>query len=79
MKAESKQSKSMLEDILEMPSEAEMIAQGLLPESCQFHLETALTYARMAARSGTTEQKDDFLKVVIEHLGEIKKKVEAVK
>ena len=78
MKAESKQSKSMLEDILGMPSEAEMIAQGLLPESCQFHLETALTYARMAAKSGT-EQKDDFLKVVIEHLEEIKKKVEAVK
>lgn len=56
-----------------------MIEQGQLPHGSLLHLETALTYARMAAKSGTSEQKDDFLKVVIEHLEEIKKKVEAVK
>jgi hypothetical protein len=33
----------------------------------------------MAAKSGTLEQKSEFLGVVIEHLEEIKKKVEAAK
>jgi hypothetical protein len=50
-----------------------------LPESCEFHLETALTYARMAAKSGTLEQMQEFNGVVIEQLAEIKKKVEAAK
>lgn len=73
------ESKTMLDRISSLPSNKEMIEQGQLPHGSLLHLETALTYARMAAKSGTTEQKDDFLKVVIEHLEEIKKKVEAVK
>lgn len=84
MSKEKPRSKSMLEDILERPSDQEMIAQGLLPESCAFHLETALTYARKARKSATDKDGDffataDFLNVVIEHLEEIKKKVEAAK
>jgi hypothetical protein len=74
------QSKSMLEDILERPSDAEMIAQGLLPESCVFHVETALTYARKARKScGGLKQPLDEIDVVIEHLQEIKKKLEGAK
>ena len=73
------QSKSMLEDILERPSDAEMIAQGLLPESCVFHVETALTYARMAHKEKSNAKTEEFIKVVIEHLQEIKKKLDGAK
>lgn len=75
----AKPSKSMLEDILERPSDEEMIEQGLLPESCAFHLETALTFARKARTADNAEKKDEFIRVVIEQLEEIKKKVEAAK
>ncbi len=75
----AKPSKSMLEDILERPSDEEMIERGLLPESCAFHLETALTFARKARTADTPEKKDEFIRVVIEQLEEIKKKVEVAK
>lgn len=72
-------SKSMLEDILERASDEEMIEQGLLPENCAFHLETALTFARKARTADTPEKTDEFIGVVVEQLEEIKRKVEAVK
>lgn len=56
-----------------------MIEQGLLPENCAFHLETALTFARKARTADTAEKKDEFIGVVVEQLEEIKRKVEAVK
>ncbi len=70
MQNEESKPKSMLEAISETPSNAETLRQGLLPESCEFHLETALTYARKA---GTGDA--DALSVVIEHLEEIKEKI----
>ena len=51
-----------------------MIEQGLLPESCAFHLETALTYARKVAKGDA-----DSINVVIERLEEIKDKLKAVR
>lgn len=73
------QSKSMLEGILETPSDKQMIEQGLLPESCLLHLETALTYARKAKLEcrdgGNHEVANDWMAVVVEHLEEIKEKI----
>lgn len=77
MSNEKSQSKSMLEDLSSRPSPKEMIEAGLLPESCALHLETALTYARMTKKAGTIDKMDEYNNVVIEHLQEIKKKVEA--
>lgn len=56
----------------------------MLPESCALHLETALTYARKAYKLNSGKDGDfiganEALSVVLEHLEEIKKKVEAVK
>ena len=44
-----------------------MIERGLLPESCELHLETALFYARKG--------EEGAIDVVIEHLEEIKAKI----
>ena len=74
--------RNMLEDILARPSDKEMIERGLLPESCAFHLETALTFARMLYRRLYVKDDDaatEESRVVIEQLEEIKKKVEAAK
>lgn len=79
MPNEKPQPKNMLEDILQRPSPAEMIEQGLLPENCLFHLETALTFARRASMAETLEGAQECLTTVVEQLEEIKKKVEAVK
>ena len=73
------ESQSMLASVLSAPTSKEMIAQGLLPHGCTLHHETALTFARKARTADTLEKKDDFLNVVIEHLEEIKKKVEGAK
>lgn len=69
------QSKSMLEAILETPSDKEIIEQGLLPESCAFHLETALTFARKTASATNYDDAMIFNKTVVEHLEEIKEKI----
>lgn len=69
------QSKSMLDHILETPSNREMIEQGLLPESCAFHLETALTFARKTANATNYDDAMIFNKTVVEQLEEIKEKV----
>lgn len=73
----------MLDAISAMPSNKEMIEQGLLPGGCLLHLETALTYARKAklecCDGGNHEVANDWMAVVVEHLEEIKKKVEAAK
>lgn len=79
MPNEKKPSKNMLEDILERPSDEEMIGRGLLPESCAVHLETALAFARKAQTADTAEKKDEFIRVIIEHLQEINRKVEEAK
>lgn len=74
-----KQSKTMLQAISEMPSDAQMIEQGSLPSGCLLHLETALTYARKAKAEccdgGNHDAANDWMAVVIEHLEEIQKKV----
>lgn len=72
-------SQTMLERILATPSAKEMIERGLLPESCELHLETALTYARKVKGAKDSFEASANLDVVIEHLEEIKKKVEAAK
>lgn len=69
------QSKSMLEGILETPSDKEMIEQGLLPESCAFHLETASTYTNIALQASTWEDCLKALRVVREQMDEIKEKI----
>ena len=73
----------MLEDILERPSDAEMIERGLLPHGCALNLETALTYARMTKKEIDGDvgylKANDCIDVVIEHLQEIKKKLEGAK
>lgn len=71
------QSKSMLEDILETPSDAEMIERGSLPESCAFHLETASTYTNIALKAQSLEDCLKALRVVREQLDEIKEKIKA--
>ena len=62
-----------------------MIAEGLLPKSCEFNFKVALEYARAAMKeTETMAYRDDKqmvrlidkLGVAIEHLQEIKKKVE---
>lgn len=65
-----KQSKTMLDRILATPSARQMIERGLLPESCELHLEVALSYAGKSAEGDV-----DALGVVIEHLKEIKSKI----
>lgn len=70
-----KQSKTMLQVISEMPSDAQMIEQGSLPSGCLLHLETALTYARMCKNAEFVETAWAHIEVVIEHLEEIQKKV----
>ena len=52
-----------------------MIERGLLPESCELHLETALAYARKAVKTDNPVEADDAMKVVLEHLEEIKAKI----
>ena len=74
-----KPSKTMLDAILAEPSDKEKIAQGSLPGGCLLHLETALTYARKAVRTDDPVEADDAMKVVLEHLEEIKRKVDAAK
>lgn len=68
--SEQAKSQTMLERILATPSAKELIEQGLLPGSCELHLETALTYARKAAKG-----EEGAIDVVIEHLEEIKAKI----
>lgn len=70
---------TMLEEILSMPSNEEMIAQGQLPHGSLLNLETALTYARKAKLADSLEKKDEFIGVVVEHLEEIKAKAEKAK
>lgn len=70
-----KQSKTMLQAISEMPSDAEMIERGSLPSGCLLHLETALTYARKAVNTEDPVEAGDAMKVVLEQLEEIQKKV----
>lgn len=74
-----KQSKTMLEAILSEPSNAEMVRLGQLPSGCLLHLETALTYARIAVNTDCPVEADDAARVVLEHLEEIKKKIQAAK
>lgn len=73
--SEKKQPENMLEDILARPSDAEMIAQGLLPESCAWHLETALAYAQKCKNTEFIEEAWMHIDVVIEQLQEIKSKI----
>lgn len=75
----AKPSKTMLDAILSEPSDAEKIQQGKLPSGSVWHLETALTFARKAQTADTAEKKDEFIRVIIEHLQEIKRKVEEAK
>lgn len=75
----AKPSRTMLDAILSEPSDAEKIQQGKLPSGSVWHLETALTFARKARTADNAEKKDEFIRVVIEQLEEIKKKVEAAK
>ena len=67
----------MLDAILAEPSDKEKIAQGSLPGGCLLHLETALTYARMAHKERSNSKTEEFIGVVIEHLEEIKEKASA--
>lgn len=75
MPNEKPQPKNMLEDILQRPSPAEMIEQGLLPENCLFHLETASKYTDNALNAQSLDDCLDALRVVREQLDEIKEKV----
>ena len=75
----AKPSKTMLDAILSEPSDAEKIQQGKLPSGSVWHLETALAFARKAQTADTAEKKDEFIRVIIEHLQEIKRKVEEAK
>ncbi len=74
-----KQSKTMLQAISEMPSDAEMIAQGSLPGGCLLHLETASTYTNIALKAQSLEDCLKAVRVVREQVDEIKQKVEATK
>lgn len=73
--SEQKQPRSMLEDICETPSNKEMIERGLLPESCEFNVDTALTFARKVRGAKDSFEASANLDVVIEHLEEIKAKI----
>ena len=87
MSKEKSLPKNMLEDILARPSDKDMVERGLLPESCAWHLDTAITFARQTKRhldlvrlgdSGTIHNALDgkeSLAVVLEQLEEIKEKI----
>ena len=79
MQNEKNSSGTMLEEILSMPSNEEMIAQGRLPHGSLLNLETALTYARMALKEKSNAKTEEYIGVVIEHLEAIKERVEKAK
>lgn len=73
-----KPSKTMLDHILQKPSNREMIERGLLPSGCAFHVETASKYTDNALESETLEDCLAAVRVVREQINEIKEKIRKV-
>lgn len=82
MSKQDEKPQSMLEGISKMPSPAETIKQGSLPESCLTWLDTAYEYAQKTSSAnaeGDRVKIKEYNDIVKDCLKKIKEKVEAAR
>ena len=78
LKDENK-SRSMLDHISATPSNRAILAQGLLPESCEFLLEIVSTSTNKAIKAKSWEECQEHLGEVRKHLDDIDAKLKSIK